>query len=1403
MREGRSRTHLLLASSSVAALLIGGGAPPALAAVCNNTITASFDNPSPNVVTNVCVQNTSFTGNITNEGTINPNGITFQNGTITGVVQSTGTINGGISLDALSQISAGTHRAITATNSLSGGITNAGTVSSAATGIFVRFMSSYGGGITNSGAIAVGNTANGISAANISLFSNGITNSGTISGGTNAGGIQVGFPTPLNACCNISTFTGGITNSGLIAVANSAIKVDNVGTFTAGILNSGTISVGGFAAAVVVDAVNTFSGGITNQTLIKDSGGSGIALFSVSTFTGGITNTGTISVGAFAAGIALNSVTTFSGGIISNSGTITGATGIRLSGATVTGAIIDSGTILATGNGIAIDATSKISSTSTTVKITGPTFTGGITNAGTIATNRSNAVASATAVQVQGVTNFAGGISNSGLISASIAGDHNARGILVDSVATFNGGITNSGTVTFAISAGHVGTDIRVSNVASFGGNISNGGTLTAPGSNGINVIGVSTFTGSVTNSGTISATFAAINIQNVSTFTGGLTNSGSLTAAFNLDVGGVATFGGGVSNSGTITALSGGQDITVESVSTFFGGVTNSGSISGGSNIRIESNATFFGGVVNSGTISGSFGIVVEANGTVHGGITNSRIISATQIGILVSSVAVFGSTSAGGGITNSGTITATAGSGIQVRGVSTFTGNITNQGTIAAPNHPGIYLTSVTTFAGMVTNSGTITARTGIKIDTGVTFVGAAGIANSGTITGTGGTAIDASAASSAVTINQTAGLLAGAILLSANADILNVTGGTIAGNIVGSGASDTVNFNLGAGAFTLANTFNLTGVNALNVLSGTVILDGNANSASDVTVSGGNLQIGDAANTTASLTSTLVDVSAAGTLSGHGTITAAVLIDAGGTLAPGGSIGTLTINGSLVFLPGSSYAIELSPTQHSLTNVIGAPGTVQINGGTVVVTPHLGSYGATTFAILTSTGILTASPGFNPVVVQNGSATLADPTLSYDAHDVFLSFGAGVSTLVLPAHLTTNQRDVGTGINNFVLGGGTVPGQFQALAGLSGGALPGALDQLSGEASTGAERGAFQLMDQFLQLMLDPFVDGRSGPIGVGGTAPGFAPETPASLPPSLALEYARVLKAPPRAAPPEPHWTGWGAAFGGSNQTNGDAAVVGSHNVSTQAYGFAAGMDYHYSPHTVFGFALAGGGTGWSLAQGLGGGSSDAFQAGVYATTRNGPLYVAGALDFGNFWMSTNRFAFAGDRLGATFTAQGYGARLESGYHFAAPVVGVTPYAALQSLGFHAPSYGETDFSGGGFALTYGARNATDTRSELGLRFDRLQMLNGMPLTLRARLAWAHDWVSDPALGAAFQALPGSNFMVFGAAAPKDSALTSFGAELRMTPTMSVAAKFDGQFGDGSQTYAGSATMRWSW
>jgi uncharacterized protein with beta-barrel porin domain len=415
----------------------------------------------------------------------------------------------------------------------------------------------------------------------------------------------------------------------------------------------------------------------------------------------------------------------------------------------------------------------------------------------------------------------------------------------------------------------------------------------------------------------------------------------------------------------------------------------------------------------------------------------------------------------------------------------------------------------------------------------------------------------------------------------------------------------------------------------------------------------------------------------------------------------------------------------------------------------------------------------------------------------SLTYTPTDVLLTLTAQIGQ---GSGLNRNQQNVAGGINNAFTNGGTLPAGLAALLTNPGGNLGTTLSQLSGEVTTGAQRSSFQLMNGFLDLMLETVARGAGGTDR--GSASAFAPEADPRLPPEIAHAYADTATAP---ASFEQRWSAWAAAFGGNNRANGDA-VTGSSTVTASDFGFAAGMDYRLTPDTTYGFGLAGGGTGWSLAQGLGSGSSDALLAAVHGRTHWGPIYLSGALAFAEQWFTTDRTAL-GDKLHGSFTGQDYALRLEGGYRYAVPIsgaiAGVTPYAALQAQAFHAPRFNESDLGGGGLALSYAARTASDLRSEIGARFDTLQAVGAMPLILRGRLAWAHDWASDPSLNAAFQAMPGSGFFVLGAAQPKNAALVTAAAELHVTAGWTAVAKLDGQLAVGAQTYAGSGTLRYAW
>lgn len=399
--------------------------------------------------------------------------------------------------------------------------------------------------------------------------------------------------------------------------------------------------------------------------------------------------------------------------------------------------------------------------------------------------------------------------------------------------------------------------------------------------------------------------------------------------------------------------------------------------------------------------------------------------------------------------------------------------------------------------------------------------------------------------------------------------------------------------------------------------------------------------------------------------------------------------------------------------------------------------------------------------------------------------------------IASLLLPS-ATLNQRSVANAIDNSIGNGALLSLGFINLFNLSPPDLANALTQLSGEPATGVAQAGTQAMNSFLSLLTNPFADNR-----------GFA-DTPLPRPP---LIYKAVAYKASAAAVVDPRrWSIWGAAYGGQNNTSGDA-LLGSHDSSARIYGLATGIDYRVTPYTVAGFALAGGATDYGLSGGLGGGRSDMLQAAVYSVTRVGPAYVSAALAYGWHQESTDRFlTVAGiDHLAANFSANSFGGRIEGGYRFAIPGAfdlpgfGFTPYAAFQMQAFHTPSYSEFAVSGAStFALNYNAHTTTITRTELGAWLDRPVLLSdGAVLSLRSRAAWAHDEWSDPGMTASFQSLAGSSFTVVGATPVHDSLLTSAVAEISFRNGISLAGKFDSELAPRSQTYVGTARLRYIW
>jgi uncharacterized protein with beta-barrel porin domain len=293
-------------------------------------------------------------------------------------------------------------------------------------------------------------------------------------------------------------------------------------------------------------------------------------------------------------------------------------------------------------------------------------------------------------------------------------------------------------------------------------------------------------------------------------------------------------------------------------------------------------------------------------------------------------------------------------------------------------------------------------------------------------------------------------------------------------------------------------------------------------------------------------------------------------------------------------------------------------------------------------------------------------------------------------------------------------------------------------------------------------------------------------------------------ARTYSSRPRTAQDsDRRWSTWVAGFGGAQTTDGNSAA-GSSTVTSRVYGSAVGADYRLSPNTVAGFALAGGGTSFSVASG--GGRSDLFQAGAFVRHSVASAYLTAAAAYGWQDITTDRTVTisGSDRLHAEYNANAYSARVEGGNRYVVPnFVGLTPYAAVQVTAFDLPAYAESAAGTGTFGLNYVSKTVTDARTELGLRSDKSFAVNDGLLTLRGRVAWAHDTNTDRSASATFQTLPGASFVVNGASPAHDAALTTASAEIKFGSGISLAATFEGEFSDVTSSYAGKGVARYQW
>jgi autotransporter-associated beta strand protein len=567
-----------------------------------------------------------------------------------------------------------------------------------------------------------------------------------------------------------------------------------------------------------------------------------------------------------------------------------------------------------------------------------------------------------------------------------------------------------------------------------------------------------------------------------------------------------------------------------------------------------------------------------------------------------------------------------------------------------------------------------------------------------------------------------------------------------------------------------------------------SGQTILTAVSTYTGPTTVVGGLLTVN------GSITSS-VFVDAGGALGGNGSVGPTTIL-AGAVLSPGNSVGTLTVNGNLIFSAASLYLLEVQGNTADRVNV---SGTATL-AGTIGVS-YLGGNLARSYTIV-STGAGRAGT-FGALAAFNLPAFIT-ASLAYTPTDALLNFTSGIGAI---AGLTRNQSAVAAAFDNsFNSGAGSLP----ALFGVPASQLPAALDMLSGEGISGTQETAFFAGDMFTSIMMDQGAFWRGGEtLDVNGVAFGAEPLQYAPSKKSKTSDHP-AFKAIGAPAPYQPRWRAWLTGFDGTAKLDGEAGI-GSASLSHNTGGLAGGLDYQFAPDLLAGLAIGGSSSDFVVRDRITSGHLEAAHFGAYGVKTWGSLYAAGALSFSTFWNRTSR-TIAGvgatEMATASFGSNLFSGRLELGSKQVFGAFTVTPFAAVQFAQLWQDGFTETNpvppGAPGPLGLSYGSVSISSLPTFLGAQFDtRVAFSNRMVLSPYARLSWVHEFNPDRTIAPTFIGLPGAAFTVDGPRAARDAARIDAGAKLAMGPNAWLFASFDGEFSDRSQSYAGKGGLRVAW
>lgn len=951
-----------------------------------------------------------------------------------------------------------------------------------------------------------------------------------------------------------------------------------------------------------------------------------------------------------------------------------------------------------------------------------------------------------------GSTTFAGVISGDGALEKRGAGT-----MILTGANTYTGGTTvtagtlqvGDGGTSGALGSGNLVNNATVvfdrSDDLTVETSISGSGALVQAGTGTLILTGANTYEGTTTVS-------AAGALRNFGSIVGAVANDGIFENAVGASAGALTNNGIGA-NAGTLASL-----VNVS------GSFANTGTITGA--------ATISSGSVSIGGAAG----VLMGNATITGGsLVFDRSDALTYGGLIANDGAVVNvgsnTTTLSGAITGSGTITQNNASGtLALSGdnrsyvglVVVQNGTLDLQASNAAGDGRMLIRTegSIVSYADGVVSLAPITVA---SMSTQLRVMAGSAI-QAGVISEIGGPRpLEKIGAGTLILTgeNTYSGLTtvtAGTLQLGDGA-----TSGSIFGDVANAGSlvfnrSDVLGF---GGAITGSGRLEQAG-------TGTTSLTGNSGSfRGETIVSRGRLVVNGILGGT-------LGVGTGGVLGGSG-IVGATTISAGGVIAPGNSIGTLTVDGNLTFKAGSVYQVEVDPTGARSDRIV-------VNGiaflaGSVL---HVGEDGA--YRPRSEYRILTASGGFAGTTFDGASSNYAflEAQLTYSTTDVVLRLERNRDAFASVAS-TPNQGATAGGIES--LGFDNPVHDAVLLLGAPGARR--AFDQLSGEvhasgiAALIASSG--NLRNVVLRRFQSPVMSGRAR----------------TSMPLASYASYGNpAQRHSGRAGGEALGYAAWGQAFGSLGLTRADGRAAGMRH---DEGGFLAGIDAELAETWSVGAFTGYSRSTFTVRDRNAAGSSDNVHFGVHGGTQIGALRLnAGAA---HTWHSldtirTVAFSSFADRLSASYdarTAQIFG---EAGYRLGSGALAIEPFGGLAYVHATTARFSE---AGGAAALTAASSNTAVTFSTLGLRAFSTFDLGGLKATARGMVGWRHALGgTTPKTG--FNFAGGTDFSVSGAPIAKNAALVEAGLDLTIRENVTLGLSYGGQYSRRTREHGFNARLR---